>query len=375
MSRARTFADLATASEGTSLASRNMIGNGAFNIWQKGFTSTTTGSGGGKPIDRWRNGQSNVGQLSTETSRVADSPDTFPGSYSFKIQVKTPESSFAANEDMTILTKVEGTDCQRLLYGTSSAKTTTLSFWVKSSIAGTFAVGIYQTDGNDNISKPYTINSADTWEHKTITYPGNTAAAINDDNTEGLQIQWFISAGSNITGGSNGDVWHSYADNTFAFGHVTNTHITTDESTFQITGVQFELGEVATPFELMPIADDLARCQRYLFVPVKKLDPAQAYFGLGLYYNSSQVQVYISHPVEMRAKPSLVCTDSSNHFAIFREGAGDYLDTLVYNSGNTKFTGLYNSDDASGNAGHARGVLHYDGGSSGTVFMHLDAEL
>ena len=65
MSRARTFADLATASEGTSLASRNMIGNGAFNIWQKGFTSTTTGSGGGKPIDRWRNGQSNVGQLST----------------------------------------------------------------------------------------------------------------------------------------------------------------------------------------------------------------------------------------------------------------------------------------------------------------------
>ena len=276
---------------------------------------------------------------------------------------------------MTILTKIEGTDCQRLLYGTSGAKTTTLSFWVKSSIAGTFAVGIYQEDGNDNISKPYTISSADTWEYKTITFPGNTAAAILDDNTTGLQIQWFISIGSNSTGGSNGDVWHSYADNTFAFGHVTNTHITTDESTFQLTGVQFELGEVATPFELMPIADDLARCQRYLFVPVKKLDPASAYFGLGLYYNSSQLQVYISHPVEMRAKPSLSCTDSSNHFAIFREGAGDYVDTLVYNSGNTKFTGLYNSDDASGNAGHAGGVLNFDGGASGTVFLHLDAEL
>ena len=89
--------------------------------------------------------------------------------------------------------------------------------------------------------------------------------AINDDNTTGLQIQWYISIGSNSTGGSNGDVWHEYTANKFAFGHVTNTHITTDESTFQLTGVQFELGEVATPFELLPIAEDLAKCQRYFY--------------------------------------------------------------------------------------------------------------
>ena len=68
-------------------------------------------------------------------------------------------------------------------------------------------------------------------------------------NYSGLQIQWFISVGSNVIGGSNGDVWHHYADNTFAFGHVTSTHITTDESTFQLTGCQFEIGDIATPFE------------------------------------------------------------------------------------------------------------------------------
>tara|TARA_B100000073_G_scaffold207725_1_gene172311 strand:+ start:1253 stop:2371 length:1119 start_codon:yes stop_codon:yes gene_type:complete len=307
MSRARTFADLATASEGTSLANRNMIGNGAFNIDQRNTTFTKTGSGGGKVIERWREGQSNVGQLSVEVARATDSPDTFPGSYSLKLQVKTPESSLAANEDMTLLTKIEGKDCQRLLYGTSGAKTATLSFWVKSSIAGTFAVGIYQEDGNDNISKPYTINSADTWEHKTITYPGNTMAAINDDNTTGLQIQWYISIGSNSTGGSNGDVWHEYTANKFAFGHVTNTHITTDESTFQLTGVQFELGDVATPFELLPIAEDLARCQRYFykFLSTDIYGPLGA-TGMQINTNSTSGTMYQGmHPVTMRAAPTM----------------------------------------------------------------------
>ena len=247
----------------SSLSNRNMIGNGAFNIHQRDATFTQTGSGGGSVIERWREDQSNVGQLSVEVTRATDSPDTFPGSYSLKWQAKTPEDSLAANEMTSLIHRIEGKDCQRLLYGTSSAKNTTLSFWVKSSIAGTFSVRIYQTDGNDNISKPYTINSADTWEYKTINYPGNTAATINDDNTYGLQFSWNISVGSNNVGGSNGDVWAEYADNKSAFGHVTNTHITTDESTFKITGVQFELGDVATPFELLPIAEDLARCRRY----------------------------------------------------------------------------------------------------------------
>ena len=290
-----------------SLANRNMIGNGAFNIDQRNTTFTKTGSGGGKVIERWREGQSNVGQLSVEVARATDSPDTFPGSYSLKLQVKTPESSLAANEDMTLLTKIEGKDCQRLLYGTSGAKNTTLSFWVKSSIAGTFAVAIYQEDGNDNISKPYTISSADTWEHKTITYPGNTAAAINDDNTTGLQISWYIAAGSNNVGGSNGDVWHSYASNTAAFGHVTNTHVTTDESTFQLTGVQFELGDVATPFELLTIADDLARCQRYFykFLSTDIYGPLGA-TGMQINTNASSGTMFQGmHPVMMRAAPSL----------------------------------------------------------------------
>ena len=307
MSRARDFAKLASShSSGATLGHRNLLTNGDLMIDQKSETATQTGSGGKRPVDGWRQGQSNVGQLSVETSRVADAPSNTGFKYSIKTQAKTPETSLGASEDWTLLTKIEGHDCQRLMYGTSDAKTTTLSFWVKSSIAGTFAVGIYQEDGNDNISKPYTISSANTWEYKTITYTGNTLASITDDATCGLQIQWYISIGSNSTGGSNGDVWHHYTANKFAFGHVTNTHITTDESTFQLTGCQFEIGDIATPFEFKSYEKNLEKAQRYYFRTT----------GQGSYpfinehpTNKSGYTGKVSFPVPMRATPAMSFTD------------------------------------------------------------------
>jgi len=369
MSRARTFADLATSSEEGTLANRNMLTNGDLMIDQKGETATQTGSGGSRPVDGWRQGQSNVGQLSVDTSRVADAPANTKLKYSIKTQAKTPESSFAANEDWTLITKVEGHDCQKLMYGTANAKTTTLSFWVKSSIAGTFAVGIYQEDGNDNISKPYTISSADTWEYKTITYPGNTLAAITDDATPGLQIQWYISIGSNSTGGSNGDVWHHYADNTFAFGHVTNTHITTDESTFQLTGVQFELGDVATPFEFKTFEENLTRCQRYFYAPVTKTG-GDHYFSNGWQYDASNLLGLIFHPVQMRTSPTVISADGTNYFSFYRAGAADHFNDVVLNAGNDKATSIINANDMSGTAGHAGGML-----ASVNAYIWLDAWL
>ena len=373
MSKAAELAAL-VGSQST-LANRNMIGNAAFNIHQRNTTFTKTASGGGSVIERWREDQSNVGQLSVEVSRVADSPDTFPGSYSLKWQAKTPETSLAANESTSLIHRIEGKDCQRLLYGTSSAKNTTLSFWVKSSIAGTFSVRIYQTDGNDNISKPYTINSADTWEHKTINYPGNTAATINDDNTYGLQLSWNISVGSNNVGGSNGDVWGEYADNIAAFGHVTNTHITTDESTFQITGVQFELGDVATPFELLPIEEDLARCQRYYF----KCGLAANTFmgGAGWARDSNTVHVSCPYPVTMRDAPTAVETSgtASDYEVNYRASSVAVSSGPSFDSAN-RFGGFVNAD-VSGTpltAGDSVRLVGSSGGGTGS-FLAWSAEL
>ena len=315
MSRARDFADLAAAyGGGSSLAGRNMIVNGAFQVDQKNRTSTQTGSGGSKFVDGWREGQSNVGQLSVESSRTADAPSSFQGNYSCKIQVKTVESSLGASEDLSVYTNIEGFDCAKLQYGTANAKKTTLSFWVKSSIAGTFACNMYMADGNMAIAQPYTISSADTWEYKTLTWAANTGQAITIDNTPGLQIQWMISVGSNSVGGSDGDEWHTWTANKWAFGHTTNTHVTTDESTFQLTGVQFEIGDVATNYEHIPYDVELAKCQRYLF----RIDAAGnnvTRFGTGQHYSTGGGEAYIAVPVTMRATPTLTQTGTAGDYA------------------------------------------------------------
>ena len=256
---------LSTIQPITLFSHKNMLINGDLMVDQRAAVSTQTGSGGKKPVDGWVQGQSNVGQLVVESYRSTDAPANTGLNRSIKLQVKTPENDLAANEDLSFETRIEGHDCQKLMYGTANAKTTTLSFWVKSSIAGTFSARIYQEDGNDSISKPYTINSADTWEYKTISYPGNTLAAITDDSTCGLKIIFNISLGSNYYGGSNGDVWTANTPNLAGFGHLTNTHATTDESTFQLTGGQFEMGHVATPFEFRTFNEALARCQRYYY--------------------------------------------------------------------------------------------------------------
>ncbi len=372
MSKAAELALLiGSQSQGNTIGHRNMILNGDLMIDQKGETATQTGSGGAKPVDGWRQGQSNVGQLSVETSRTADAPSNTQLKHSLKAQVKTVESSLGASEDCTILTKVEGHDCQKLMYGTANAKNTVLSFWVKSSIAGTFSVNIYQEDGNDAIAKPYTISSADTWEYKTISYPGNTSAAITDDATCGLQISWYIAAGSNNVGGSNGDVWHGYTANKFAFGHVTNTHVTTDESTFQLTGVQFEIGNVATPYEFKSYEEKLARCQRWFYTPVAK-GGGNHYFSNGWMYDGSNLLGLVFHPVQMRANPTVVSADGTNYFSFYRNGTADHFNDVVLNAGNNKSTSIINANDISGTAGHSGGMYVNDGTNA---YFWLDAWL
>ncbi len=317
---------LSTIQSSTTLSHRNMLTNGDLMIDQKAEAATQTGSGGKKPIDGWRQSQSNVGQLSTKTERVTDAPANTGLIYSIRAKIKTVETSLDATEDCTLLTKIEGHDCQKLMYGTANAKTTTLSFWVKSSIAGTFAVNIYQEDGDDAIAKPYTINSADTWEYKTLSFPGNTLAAITDDPTCGLQISWYIAAGSNNVGGSNGDVWHSNVANLAAFGHVTNTHVTTDESTFQLTGVQFEMGHVATPFEFRSYKEALSKCQRYYYRinAIGSSDERKTAFGR----SSSTVWADYTMPVTMNHAPALETSGNVTHYAINVKNLTETCDTL-----------------------------------------------
>ena len=284
----------------TALSNRNLIINGAMQVAQRGTSSTGLHTSGYYTTDRFSLVFGNEDEL--RVTMTQNSVTDLPGfANSLKVQTTTAESAIAADESYYIINRYEGQDFQQLKYGTSNALSTTLSFYVKSSVTGTFAVAIYQTDGNDIIGSTYTINSADTWERKTITFAGNTLAAIVDDNTNAIMIDWFLAAGSNFTSVNNTS-WGGYETGKLAFGHGTNAVATTTNATWEITGVQWELGEQATPFEHRSFGDELARCQRYYQVVGSSSNyhayPAQRWNASGVFFS-------VSTPTSMRGTPTL----------------------------------------------------------------------
>ena len=241
---------------------RNMIDNGAMQVHQRGTTVSLAhdGTANGYPVDRFRVLLLGWDSYDCVASQSTEAPDGFNNS--LLITTGTAEATVDAEEIIWITHKIEAQDLQRLNYGDADARETRLSFWVRSSETGTYSVTLYSEDGDRNITDTYTINAANTWERKTIIVPGDTAGTINNDNGEGLQIGWTIAAGSDWTS-TDSTAWGAYATSRFSFGHTENGVATTAGATFHLTGVQFELGTVVTPFEYRSYSEELTLCQRY----------------------------------------------------------------------------------------------------------------
>jgi len=240
---------------------RNLIINGAMQVAQRG-TDIDGVANGGFCTDRFKMRIANTDNLVLNLDQSTDTPDGYPNS--LKLSVGTVESAIAADEFLQFGQVIEGQNLQHLKWGTSDAETLSLSFWVKSSVTGTYAIAVFQADGSSSpdrryYSKTYTISSANTWEYKTLTISPNTDDAIANDNTEGLRINWTLSTGSNYTSGSN-DVWGSQTN--WSVGH-NASWITTSSATFFLTGVQLEVGENASDFEHRSFGEELALCHRY----------------------------------------------------------------------------------------------------------------
>ena len=210
--------------------------------------------------------------------------------------------------------KIEGQNLQGLAYGTSSAKTVTVSFYVKSNVTGTYCLNLYQDDGTKNFPKTYTIDSADTWERKTVSFVGDTATALDNDNASSLRTQFHVVAGSTYNSGTPGSRV-AYTDATFAAGHTAQIDAVNDY--WQITGLQLEVGEKATPFEHRSYADELQRCQRYCFAQWNS--DGTNYYGFGNGHGNSSTNFYgfSTFPVTMRAQPSLTATAANTFFTSF----------------------------------------------------------
>ena len=240
------------------LSNRNVIVNGAMKVSQRGIsTSTILGSTEYRTIDRFKTETAGYTTAEGTVSQSSEAPVGFSSSLRFNI---TSAESLADDGLASIRYRIEGQDCQQFAYGTSNAKTLTLSFWVRSSLTGTYALSLYQPDDNRNIGLTYAVDTANTWEHKALIIPPDTTGVIDADNGEGLQITWNLSVGSNFKGTDN-TTWGTYSNARWATGHTVD--LFGAPSNFYLTGVQLETGSVATPFEHRSYSDELARCQRY----------------------------------------------------------------------------------------------------------------
>ena len=296
MSNARKLADnLPTDGQ---LGNRNILINGSQIVSQIGTSTTLVNGQINFCTDRWHLYYAGFDNFAGTLTQDSDSPDGF--SNSLKITTTTAESAIASDEYAHLSQIVEAQNLQQLAYGTSAAKQLTLSFYVKSSITGTFAVGLYKPDNTAQIHNlTYTINSASTWEYKNLTFAANTLSGgvIDDNNGAGLYVNWHIAAGSAYKGGGSTSGWSAYAQDKWADGLGTDAVMTTTNATFFLTGCQLEVGPQSTPFEHEPVGVTLRKAQRYF---------ARMYYG-STAQNAGYSNSYGSYfptPVLMRVAPT-----------------------------------------------------------------------
>lgn len=275
----------------------NLLYNGAMQVHQRGTAATGITSFGYRTADRWLFTGNFAG---TWTQTIENDAPTGSGfRKSLKTLVTTADAAPAAGTYMAIQQALEGQDCQIICKGTSSAKSLTLSFWVKSNVTGTYIAEVVDRDNNRSVSIPYNIGVSNTWEKKILAVPADTSGVLDNDTAVSFDVGFALVAGSNFTSGTLQTTWGSLTNANRAVGQ-TNLAAATNNY-WQVTGVQLEVGPVATPFEFKSYGTELAECQRYYH----RISPA-ADVRMGTGYNTATTTGiwHIPLPVEMRIAPT-----------------------------------------------------------------------
>jgi hypothetical protein len=239
------------------LSNRNLLYNGAATVYQRGENTSISANPSNFATDRW---QLEVDDGGTWTlSQSTDTPSGF--GYSHKLDCTTAKSTLDSDSVLIFQQYLEGQDLQHLDKGSSGAKNLTLSFYVKSAKTGTHIVEFQDKDNNRNCQRSYTISTADTWEFKTLTIPGDTTGALDNNNGHSFSVRFWLAAGSLFQSGTLQTDWGSTVNANRVVGQVNLADNTSNN--WLVTGIQLEVGEKATPFEHRSYGDELAKCQRY----------------------------------------------------------------------------------------------------------------
>ena len=238
---------------------KNRIINGAMVIDQRNAGATVTPANQAYTLDRWSAFTNGTGVYTVGQSSIA------PANYknSLLCTVTTADSSVTGSDYYMLQQRIEGFNTADLNWGGANAQTVCLSFWVRSSITGTYTVKLGNADSDRSYVATYTISSANTWEQKSITITGDTTGTWATTNSTGIEIRFGLALGSSWTT-STVNAWQT--GNFFGATTASNNWISTNGATFYITGVQLEVGSTATSFDYRPYGTELALCQRYYAV-------------------------------------------------------------------------------------------------------------
>jgi hypothetical protein len=269
-----------------------------------------------------------------------------------------------ANKFIILEQRFEGQDLQRFMKGTSDAKEYAVSFYVKGNASATYVVELFDVDNTRRVSKTFSVTTS--WTRVELTFPADTTGAFDDDTAQSLNLHLWMVAGTTYTGGTLSQTWIAHSDND---GRATggNNFFSSTDNTFFITGVQLEVGSVATEFEHRSFGEELALCQRYFQDVTLGNRAAYRMISTGQYTTSTNYRTVLNFTQTMRATPSVT---TSGNFEVSPPGGN--LSSIAISRGSSVRADITATSDSSQSAGYA-GSIRTDNDTSATFF--LDAEL
>ena len=346
---------------------KNLIINGDMSIAQRGTSVSGITSTSYNTLDRYRTGVSGFGTWTQ--SQDTDVPTGQGFANSLKMDCTTASGPDAAGSVLYLVQYIEAQNLQQLKFGTSNAESTTISFWVKTNVTGTYTVEIVSSDSGRHICGTYTVNASNTWEKKTITFEGDTTGTINNDNGRGFEVFFWLGAGSEFTSGTLATSWATSSAGNRVSSSQANLATSTDNN-FWITGVQLEADTAASDFEFLPYDVNLRRCVRYFQkIDFDSGDDAVA-FGYSI-NNSQSIYYYNFRNGTMRSAPSITTSSVSNGFRYQISGAEDLQRNNIPNKDLISTTNVQFGNNQSTITANRPARMRMQSGA----FINFDAEL
>jgi hypothetical protein len=310
----------ASGSPGTTTGFKNRIINGNMVISQRNGTTSTSATDSTYNLDRWKI------RCGTNSKFTTQQVTTAPAGFSYSTLItSSANTSLGVSDYYFIAQLIEGFNSADLGFGTANAKTIAISFWVQSSITGSFGGAVQNGNGTRSYPFGYTISAANTWQQVTVTIPGDTSGTWTGASTSvGLELRLNIASGSNLLGTAN--VWAS-ADYQGPSGS-TNL-LATNGNTMNITGVQLEVGTTATNFDFRSYGTELSLCQRYLPAWTAP-GGADAAFAAGGCANTTVAAFTVIYPVPARVPATGVTVTNSSYFSVWFGTSGATASSITF---------------------------------------------